>query len=415
MTERGRNHPARLRWGGMLKPTPVWSLLVKDWRCLLHDRHGLAALFIMPALFILIMSLVMQEAMSYDYQPQMPAIGIINAAPAALGHRQLAKRLQADLHARVFTDQAVLLDALEAKAIGIGIILSSPAATDSGDIAPLRVDLLVDDMTLVPVVNALRSQIEQDWGQQLPSLFIANADPIVRALIPSSMLDPALIRARIQIKSLYEIKGHTSFGAVQRVVPAWLAFAIFFIVLPLSAVFVQERQLGTLKRLQTMGVGNGSLILAKALCFGGVNGLQVLIMLVVGVFLVPQLGMQPLSLHFDGLALGLMTASTSLAALGLALALSAWARSVEQASLIGGALNVMLAAIGGIMVPKAVMPLSLQAITELSPLGWANEGLVRIFLGEQQWSHWLSDAARLCAFGIGMLCLAAWQLRAQRE
>jgi len=145
-----------------------------------------------------------------------------------------------------------------------------------------------------------------------------------------------------------------------------------------------------------------------------VNGLQVLVMLLVGVFLVPQLGMQALSLHFDWLALGLMTAATSLAALGLALALSAWAHSVEQASLIGGALNVMLAAIGGIMVPKAVMPLSLQTMTALSPLGWANEGLARIFLGEQDWSHWLGDAARLSAFGIGMLLLAAWQLRRQR-
>jgi len=406
--------PAPSRWGFRLRPRQISSLLVKDWRCLLHDRHGLAALFIMPALFILIMSLVMQEAMSYDALPQMPPIGIINRTPDASGHRQMTKRLQADLSARLFTDQAALLAALEAKRIGIAIVLSSPGTTDAEEIAPLHVDLLVDDMTPVPVVNALRSQIEQGWGQQLPKLLIANADPMARALLPPSMLDPTLIKAQIQIKSLYEIKGHTHFGAVQRVVPAWLAFGIFFIVLPLSAVFVQERQLGTLSRLQTMGVGNSSVILAKALCFGSVNGLQVLVMLLVGVFLVPQLGMQALSLHFDWPALGLMTAATSLAALGLALALSAWAHSVEQASLIGGALNVMLAAIGGIMVPKAVMPLSLQTMTALSPLGWANEGLARIFLGEQEWSHWLGDAARLSVFGIGMLLLAAWQLRRQR-
>ena len=99
--------------GRIVKPRVVWSLLIKDWRCLRHDRHGLAALFIMPALFILIMSLVMQEAMSYDHQPQLPAIGIINQAPAALGHRQLAKRLQAELSGRVFTDQAALLTALQ--------------------------------------------------------------------------------------------------------------------------------------------------------------------------------------------------------------------------------------------------------------------------------------------------------------
>ncbi len=400
--------------GGIFKPRVVWSLLIKDWRCLRHDRHGLAALFFMPALFILIMSLVMQEAMSYDHQPQLPAIGIINQAPAALGHRQLAKRLHAELSGRVFTDQAALLTALQTKDISIGIILSSPATTDAQDIAPLRVDLLVDDMTPVPVVNALRSRIEQSWGRQLPGLLLADADPLARALMPSSMLDPALIRPQIEIKSLYEAKGHTRFGAVQRVLPAWLAFGIFFIVLPLSAVFVQERRLGTLSRLQTMGVGNGSVILAKALCFGGVNAVQVLVMLLVGVFLIPQLGLQALSLHFDWLALGLMTAATSLAALGLALALSAWAHSVEQANLVGGALNVMLAAIGGIMVPKAVMPLSLQTMTALSPLGWANNGLARIFLGEQQWSQWLGDAARLSAFGIVLLCLAAWQLRAQR-
>jgi ABC-2 type transport system permease protein len=43
-------------------------------------------------------------------------------------------------------------------------------------------------------------------------------------------------------------------SSVQQNVPAWLIFAMFFVVIPVSSIFIIERQQGTLQRLRAMGL-----------------------------------------------------------------------------------------------------------------------------------------------------------------
>src|SRR5690625_2458371 len=61
-------------------------------------------------------------------------------------------------------------------------------------------------------------------------------------------------------------------------------------------------------------------------------------------------------------------ASTSLAALALASLIATVARSVEQATVASGALNIVFAALGGIMIPTFVMPPVLQTLAQISPM-----------------------------------------------
>ena len=80
-----------------------------------------------------------------------------------------------------------------------------------------------------------------------------------------------------------------------------------------------------------------------------------------------------------------MSAAVSLAALGYALLISSITRTTEQASLLGGAGNLILAAIGGIMVPKFVMPEAMQHLTNVSPMAWGLEGFLDVLL--RDWRH----------------------------
>ena len=50
---------------------------------------------------------------------------------------------------------------------------------------------------------------------------------------------------------------------MQQNVPAWLVFGAFFVVIPLSNTLIRERQQGTLRRLRTMPVGQGTLLVGK--------------------------------------------------------------------------------------------------------------------------------------------------------
>jgi ABC-2 type transport system permease protein len=84
-------------------------------------------------------------------------------------------------------------------------------------------------------------------------------------------------------------------------------------------------------------------------------------MLAVGVWLMPLDRRRALSLsgiHWRRLLTAL--GAVSLAAVGMALALACAVRTHAQASAIGPIVNVLLAAIGGIMVPKFAMPAFMQ-------------------------------------------------------
>ena len=158
-------------------------------------------------------------------------------------------------------------------------------------------------------------------------------------------------------------------SAVQQNVAAWLVFGMFFVIAALSNLFIEERRCGALARLRSLGVPPAVLLLSKALPYFGVNLLQAAMMLAVGVWLMPVLGAGALSFaRVDLPALLLVVCAISAAAVSLALMLSCLVRTATQAAAVGPVLNVLMAALGGIMVPTFVMPAVMQTIASLSPM-----------------------------------------------
>jgi len=196
-------------------------------------------------------------------------------------------------------------------------------------------------------------------------------------------------------------------SAVQQNVPAWLVFGMFFVIASLSNLFVQERSTGALARLQSLGVPNLSLLASKALPYLGVNAVQAALMLAVGVWVMPLIGGEALSLagiHWSALLLAL--GAVSLAAVGTALALACAVRTHAQASAVGPIVNVLMAAIGGIMVPKFIMPAFMQRLAELSPMNWGLEALLNVLLRGGDVASTLPYALRLGGFAALMFAVA---------
>jgi ABC-2 type transport system permease protein len=191
--------------------------------------------------------------------------------------------------------------------------------------------------------------------------------------------------------------------AVQQSVPAWLIFGMFFVVIPVAGVLIQERNDGTLKRLRSFGVTPAGVLGGKLLAFLALNWVQLFFMLLIGRWVVPWLGGD--ALHLD-LRLGwflLMVAATSAAAVGLALLIAARTRSFDHAAALGGGVNVILAAVAGIMVPRALMPAGMQTLSDWSPMGWALDGMQAVFLGAPDAAQIMPRVALL--FGFALICL----------
>src|SRR5205085_3332324 len=119
----------------------------------------------------------------------------------------------------------------------------------------------------------------------------AEAGPFAGALLDgASGGDLLAADGGVAVRYLYEIESGRRMTAVQQSVPAWLIFGMFFVVIPIAGVLIQERNGGTLARLVTWQVPPAIILGGKLLAFLALNWVQLAFMLLVGRWLVPALG-----------------------------------------------------------------------------------------------------------------------------
>jgi ABC-2 type transport system permease protein len=196
-------------------------------------------------------------------------------------------------------------------------------------------------------------------------------------------------------------------NAVQQSVPAWLVFSMFFIVMPISNTFIVERTQGSLARLKSINIPSAYLIGGKIAPYFLINLVQAALMILIGMYVVPLLGGGALTLGRSWGGLLLMTASISFCAISVALFVASISRTTEQAVTIGGVSNIILAAVGGIMIPKFVMPVYMQKLADISPMSWGLEGFLDIFLRNGNIGDVWPKALALLGLGMVMLALTS--------
>jgi ABC-2 type transport system permease protein len=121
----------------------------------------------------------------------------------------------------------------------------------------------------------------------------------------------------------------------------------------------------------------------------------------------PLIGGEGLSLQgVNWAALLLMLLAISLAAVSLALAVACLVSSHAQAATLGPILNVLMVALGGVMVPLFVMPPVMQKIAGYSPMNWGLEGLLDALLRSGDVASVLPEVGRLVGFAALILVVA---------
>ena len=199
-------------------------------------------------------------------------------------------------------------------------------------------------------------------------------------------------------------------GSGGSTVLAWL-----FVGIPLawgvSQTFIKERAQGSLMRLRSMRIPAWVIIGGKLLPYFIINLLQMALCLSIGRFVLPLLGAT--ALQFENALPGilLLSAAASAAAISFALLVSLFARTAEQATAFGATAVLLMAALGGIMVPRMLMPPALQAIGSLSPLGWAQEGFLDLLVRGASAADVLGNAGLLLSSAAVCIAISAWRYR----
>lgn len=377
----------------------LWHLIGKELRVLMRDPHGLLVLFAMPAIFILVMSVALQDVFAAGDEAAPGRVVLIDEAGD-----EMARRFREHLGERLEVRVSAQEEETGPGSDEVRLTLPRDFATrlrglvEGGEEPPAHVVTLtagtsVDGRSLQIVSSAIQIAL----GEALSDI---EGEGEIGELM-----------AQLATRAIQTVRpGHEAddrpLSSVQQSVPAWLVFGMFFVVIPLSTVLIGERQQGTLARLRLLGVGPVRLLLSRIPAYFLINQVQLLVMLAIGFWIVPLAGAEALRLPASPLALAVVAGATSLAAVGFALLVGVIARTHMQATTTGGVFNIVFAAAGGIMVPRFVMAESMDAVAWLSPMGWALDGFLAAFLRADALSVLAMPIAGLLAFGLACLVAA---------
>lgn len=384
-------------------------IALKEWHLLLRNPHGLAVLFLMPAIFILIMSVTMKNTLVAPIS--MPITGWVLE-----DNSKAAKKWMSDWHQRhpsaQYHSRQALQQALKDRKTEAGVIVLNGWLAADGTPDVKQTEIWLDHRIQPAAAGKLRAEITFSTLRAHMNIAAAQGGALTSILLNSAHTSELLSDKNTpQIRYLYEIESGRKLSAVQQTVPAWLIFGMFFVVIPIAGVLIQERRDGTLSRLRSFGVTPIAILGGKFAAFLVMNWIQLGFMLAVGYWIVPILGGETLSLNFSVGWFTCIVLATSAAAISLALAIAAWTRNFDHAAALGSGLNVVLAAIAGVMVPRMLMPANLQRISEWSPMGWALDGMQAVFLGVPEASFMVPRIGLLLAFAVLCAGVSLWRLK----
>jgi len=416
----------------------------KEILLLLRDKVGLSVLFIMPVALILVMTLIQDSAFKTINEKGIPVV-FVNDDNDSLGYQIREGLLSNELcYLSDSIDGKRATAALAQKAVSegkflVGIVIPQGATASIRNNVSALVDetlngtdslhkqqdsveitILIDPVAKKSFLNAVTSNLREFISEVKTKIMFQSFSEQIAEVIPDKENGPKNSYQKSQIIRYKEVYASTATdqivpNAVQHNVPAWTIFAMFFIAIPLSNSIIKEKTEGSVFRLHTMPTPylllvNGKIVVYVMVCF-----IQFLLMLAVGKYLLPTMGLPALVLGNSMMGIFILTLATSFAATGFGVMVGTLATTDHQAAIMGSLSILLLSALGGIWVPSYVMPELMRNISSFSPLNWSLEGFYKLFLRGGGVADVLTDALKLMGFFFVMMGISYLANRKKRN
>jgi ABC-type multidrug transport system permease subunit len=197
-------------------------------------------------------------------------------------------------------------------------------------------------------------------------------------------------------------------NAFDQYVPGFgITFLLIGMMLGVSLTLFDEREWGTLDRLEASGVAIAGVLLGKVLARFAVGVVQIVVLFAVGWALFD------ISLGREPIALFLPTVAMSFAAASLGLVVSSLASAHDSVMPLGTMTSMALSAIGGCWWPLGFEPEWMRAIARWLPTTWTMQAYNDLMIRRMPPSAALSSA--VMTLGIGLLFLVVGVFAAKRR
>lgn len=211
-----------------------------------------------------------------------------------------------------------------------------------------------------------------------------------------------------EISTKIENPNMQKMNSVQHNVPAWAIFGMFFMIIIISESIINERNSGSWTRIKLIPGSFTDILIGIHLFYVLLGVLQFFAMLLVGVYLMPLIGLPSLQLTNSFHLLVLIVFCISICATTFGVFIGSVFKTSNQALPAGAMSVVILSAIGGIWVPLEVLPPILKTLSVISPMRWALEGVNDILLRDATFMQLLKPCAILLVGSFIMLFLSWW-------
>lgn len=387
----------------------LWATIIKDLQILTRDRVGLIVMFAMPIVLAIVITATQNSTFELVNKNKVPLllcnkdtgdasrqlvsamekIGMFDVKKVAAGEteKQLSDRMHkkdALIAVIIPPDFSVRINE-KASATAIKALNNLGLQTDTVHVSTDS----IQPITLLyhPVLQfsfrqsiqaALKSTLQMVQSKQvLKNIYFA----LNETELPAS-LESEIINNQVAINEVPVSRdgSKTIPNATQHNIPAWTIFAMFFVVISLASNIVREKLNGSFIRLKTLPTNYLISLFSKQITYLLVTVLQAFVIFAIGIWLFPVMGLPKLNLPEDLLGLFIVCFICGCCAVSFAICVGVFAQTEEQANGIGAVSVVLMAAIGGLLVPAFAMPASFQQVLKMSPLHWCLQAFYGLFL-----------------------------------
>ncbi|MDC0932244.1 ABC transporter permease [Arcobacteraceae bacterium] len=379
-------------------------ILKKEFLLVFRNLHALLVLFVMPTAFIIIMSLALQNTYSNSIDVKFKVL--VSSETKSKSINDLLSKLEDNNFFEIRYVDGVINDKNIIYKRDYDYLVHIPSdylkAIQKNE--DTKIDLYSKPDSSIQNINLLKNLLSSNISKQL-----------IKNLLVQLDVDTTKTKDFYSNIQHHYVSKQNSFKitSVQQSVPAWLIFSMFFILIPISNTFINEKNFGTLNRIRSINVSMFPILMGKVIPYYVINLIQVCFMIAVGVYMMPLLGADSLQIKGNIGLIFILASAVSLAAIAFALVIANIAKKSEDATSIGGISNIILAALGGIMVPKFIMPQSMQELSNLSPMSWALDSFLELFVNGGTFVDIQNSLFKLFVFAI--ICFFIAYILLQRK
>ena len=429
------------------------ATLHKELLLLLRDRSALLVLFVMPAVLVLVLTLVQENALKTIGEGQTQIL-FLNYDQGEIGRKIEQSLSEAkgvilvnDLNG-VIPDEETAIAAVAQGAFQLCLIvpkgMTDKIKARAQASARRALSLETDQQAITApageltayfdptVLGGFRSAVKHLMQLMVLNIEVEQKISALTELLPVKMqkqleatLGPMASKVPIENNSLQltwdqeplmvlqdQTASRSDFirpaNSTQQNVPAWSLFGVFFIVLPMAGSFIKERLCGVQQRMLSLPVSYLILLSGKIGAYILICAAQFGLILCIGKWILPLLGSSAFEVGSTPGAVALVAASAVLAATGYGILLGTVINSYEQAAMFGPISIVVAAAIGGIMVPVYAMPEFMRSISVLSPLAWGQNAFQALFVRGGGLETIVPEVTALLCFALACMGVSWW-------